>query len=114
MNTTTKNEWAIVSAITQNGYDDISYALTFNGELAADLQVAYNFDPITGSPTNVTTCITFTDAHEGNDGAYITYLALKALYDNQTAMRERTGASGDFEFVIDAFEFAGSLLKFTY
>lgn len=101
------NKWAIVSATTQNGYDDISYALTFNGELAADLQVAYN-------STNVTTCITFTDTHEGNDGAYITYLALKALYDNQAAMRERTGASEDFEFVIDAFEFAGSLLEFTY
>lgn len=110
--------WAIVSAkpagqvtgiYSADPYADTIYGLTFEGEPAATLQVTYY------GALNTTRCtIQFVEPHQGNDGAYITYLALKALYDNQAMQRARTGGSEDFEFPSEAFEFAGSLLTFEY
>lgn len=105
-----KPVWAIVGAqsFNTNGdpYSDVLYHLTFNNKTAGNLRVTYDGNA-------VTTAIAFV-INDGNDGAYITYLALKALYDNQVLQRERTGGSEDFEFPIEAFEFVGSYVEFTY
>lgn len=107
-----KPVWAIVGAQNLNAsgdpYSDILYHLTFNGHTAGNLRVEY----LGNGACN--TQIQFVPAHEGNDGAYITCLALKALYDNQVTARESTGCSEDFDFPIEAFEFVGSYVEFTY
>ena len=109
--------WAITSATLNDGYDgpaSVIYRLFFSGEFAAELSVIYGFVKVNGKTPTTTCSISFEPGHEGNDGAYVMCLALKALYDNQTTQRERTGGSEDFEFPYEAFEFAGSLLTFEY
>lgn len=113
----TKPVWAIVSATLNDGYDGPASAifrLLFDGEPAAELAVIYGFAKVDGKATTTTCSITFSPGHEGNDGAYITCLALKALYDNQKAMCELTGVADDFEFVSDAFWFLNKPLTFEY
>lgn len=91
--------WAIVSA-DLNDPDDPShvvYGLTFDGISAARLTVTYAYN-------GCTTEIEFDAAHEANDGAYVSTLAMKALY----------GIQGDHIFVVDAFNALEGPLEFRY
>lgn len=101
--------WAITSCTLDNPNDPscVEYALTLNGVEAGTLVVQYEYN---GSNT----VIRFNCDHEDNDGAYITYLAIRALYENLDAMRKSTGALSDFEFPYEALEFFGRPLEFTY
>lgn len=110
----TANKWAVVDAVS-NGADpaNATFVLQFNGVPTAMLNVLYTTSPLT-KKASIFTEIVFERGQESHDGAYITYLALKALYDNQTAMNERTGVPDDFAFVIDAFHFLNEPLEFGY